>query len=841
MALFFYKEKNKGIRAAAYLRLSIEDGDKAESNSIGNQRELIRDFAAERPGLHLVEEYADDGYTGTNFERPGFKRMMEDIKSGKINCIIVKDLSRLGRNYIEMGKYLEQIFPMMGIRFIAINDNYDNANSESSDSDSIVVPFKNLLNDSYCRDISIKVRSQLDMKRRKGEFIGGYAIYGYCKDERNKNRLVVDEYAADIVRSIYRRKLEGMSAQAIAEQLNSENVLAPSEYKRLCGLNYHSGFKAGTHAKWQAIQVLRILKNEVYTGTMVQGRRQKINYKIKKIRDVEESGWIRVPNMHEAIIPQKLFDTVQEVLKLDTCASKGQQTVNLFSGIVRCGGCGQNMVRRTVSKNGKKYIYLHCVTNHNGLGCSSHLISERKLAEVVLAALQGKVQQISGLEHRLDEINEIPKNERRLKSVEEHLKMLEQEEQKYQTLRRQLYEDMSNGIVSQEEYKEFSHSFNEKVETIRKAKAEMNRQRDCLNNLDVEHLPWIEDFKSYQNLTSLNRRVLVELVESITVYDNDENVPVPSVYNKENKAYGKETTYTIAPVILWDSSRVWKILTAYVYTGAMVLGKTKTLISGKSIIRTVPKGQRYITEGTHEAIVSREEFEKAQLVIKSNSHKVLMGSVDFPLKGKVRCGNCRRVMAHNFKQVVPTFWCREGLELVGQTQCTSEVFQVSDIENAVFQALKKELSLLDSLYGDIQKEEQDLKDAHKKANRRKTLMEQELKNLKGEKMRMYEEYAAGTLPLDTYKQKKQECDRRISEMQEQIEQFKAEESVQSVVPGTVRAAAEQAENFLHGTRLTAGMVSAFIENVFVHDGGRIVVRFKYEQSIQDTVKALHTG
>lgn len=484
MALFFYKEKNKDIRAAAYLRLSIEDGDKAESNSIGNQRELIRDFAAERPGLHLVEEYADDGYTGTNFERPGFKRMMEDIKSGKINCIIVKDLSRLGRNYIEMGKYLEQIFPMMGIRFIAINDNYDNANTESSDSDSIVVPFKNLLNDSYCRDISIKVRSQLDMKRRKGEFIGGYAIYGYCKDERNKNRLVVDEYAADIVRSIYRRKLEGMSAQAIAEQLNSENVLAPSEYKRLCGLNYHSGFKAGTHAKWQAIQVLRILKNEVYTGTMVQGRRQKINYKIKKIRDVEESGWIRVPNMHEAIIPQKLFDTVQEVLKLDTCASKGQQTVNLFSGIVRCGGCGQNMVRRTVSKNGKKYIYLHCVTNHNGLGCSSHLISESKLEEVVLAALQGKIQQISGLEHRLDEINEIPKNERRLKSVEEHLKMLEQEEQKYQTLRRQLYEDMSSGIVSKEEYKEFSHSFNEKVEAIRKAKAEMNRQRDCLNNLD---------------------------------------------------------------------------------------------------------------------------------------------------------------------------------------------------------------------------------------------------------------------------------------------------------------------------------------------------------------------
>lgn len=374
MALFYYKEKkNKGIRAAAYLRLSIEDGDKVESNSIGNQRELIQNFVAERPELHLVGEYADDGYTGTNFERPGFTQMMEDIQSDKINCIIVKDLSRLGRNYIEMGKYLERVFPMMGIRFIAINDNYDNANTESSDSDSIVVPFKNLLNDSYCRDISIKVRSQLDIKRRKGEFIGGYAVYGYSKDEQNKNRLVVDEYAADIVRSIYRRKLEGMSANSIADQLNSEGVLAPSEYKRLCGLNYHSGFKTGTHA-----------------------------------------------------------------------------------------------------------------------------------------------------------------------------------------------------------------------------------------------------------------------------------------------------------------------------------------------------------------------------------------------------------------------------------------------------------------------------------SRRKTSMEQELKNLKGEKMRMYEEYAAGTLSLDNYKNKKQEYDRKIAEVQDKIEQSKAEEAAQSVVPGTVRAAAEQAENFLHGTRLTASMVSAFIENVYVHGGGRIVVQFKYEQSIQDAVRALHT-
>ena len=759
MALFFYKEKNKDIRAAAYLRLSIEDGDKAESNSIGNQRELIRDFAAERPGLHLVEEYADDGYTGTNFERPGFKRMMEDIKSGKINCIIVKDLSRLGRNYIEMGKYLEQIFPMMGIRFIAINDNYDNANTESSDSDSIVVPFKNLLNDSYCRDISIKVRSQLDMKRRKGEFIGGYAIYGYCKDKRNKNRLVVDEYAADIVRSIYRRKLEGMSAQAIAEQLNSENVLAPSEYKRLCGLNYHSGFKAGTHAKWQAIQVLRIQR---YISC-------KESLQNVPVMDFVDDGYTGSNFDRPGF--QQMMDGVRNG-KIDT------------------------IIVKDLSRFGRDYI-----------GVGEYMEQIFPLLGVRLIAINDNYDSnnYKGTTLGMDVV-------------------------------------VSNLVNTM-----YCRDAGKKLRTANQVKWRKGITTASAAPFGYQFDPdkkgaFIIDLPAAKIVRRIFDLAILGLgTRDIAMMLNDENVPVPSVYNKENKAYGKETTYTIAPVILWDSSRVWKILTAYVYTGAMVLGKTKTLISGKSIIRTVPRGQRYITEGTHEAIVSREEFEKAQLVIKSNSHKVLMGSVDFPLKGKVRCGNCRRVMAHNFKQVVPTFWCREGLELVGQTRCTSEIFRVSDIESAVFQALKKELSLLDSLYGDIQKEEQDLKEAHKKANRRKTLMEQELKNLKGEKMRMYEEYAAGTLPLDTYKQKKQECDRRISEVEEKIELEKGVESTRSAVPGTVRAAAEQAENFLHGTRLTAGMVSAFIENVFVHDGGRIVVRFKYEQSIQDTVKALQTG
>lgn len=177
--------------AAEYTRLSRDDGDKAESNSITSQKEIIRDYVRRYPEFVIVKEYADDGYSGVNFERPGFRQMMEDIKAKKIDCVICKDLSRFARNYIDAGRYLEKIFPFMGVRFIAINDNYDSC-GEKAQSDALIVPFKNLINDAYCRDISVKIRSQLDIKRKMGDFIGAFAPYGYRKDEANRNRLVVD-------------------------------------------------------------------------------------------------------------------------------------------------------------------------------------------------------------------------------------------------------------------------------------------------------------------------------------------------------------------------------------------------------------------------------------------------------------------------------------------------------------------------------------------------------------------------------------------------------------------------------------------------------------------------
>lgn len=295
--------------AAEYSRLSRDDGDKAESNSITSQKEIIRDYVRQHPEFVIVKEYADDGYSGVNFERPGFKQMMEDIKAKKIDCVICKDLSRFARNYIDAGRYLEKIFPFMGVRFIAINDSYDSC-GEKAQSDALIVPFKNLINDAYCRDISVKIRSQLDIKRKMGDFIGAFAPYGYRKDEANRNRLVVDEEAARTVELIFSLRIQGLCNSAIADRLNSMGILSPMEYKQAQGLNYSCGFRSNEQAQWSPMLVKRILSNEIYIGTLIQHKSGTPNHKIKKRVEYDRDEWIVIEESHEPIICRSDFETV---------------------------------------------------------------------------------------------------------------------------------------------------------------------------------------------------------------------------------------------------------------------------------------------------------------------------------------------------------------------------------------------------------------------------------------------------------------------------------------------------------------------------------------------------
>ena len=515
-----FLRKKSTYMGCDYLRLSRDDGDKAESDSIQNQRELINDFLKKHPEIKKVQEYVDDGYSGTNFDRPNFMRMMAEIEKGHIDCVIVKDLSRLGRNYIEMGKYLERIFPMYGVRVIAINDNYDTAN-ESSDADQIVIPFKNLINDAYCRDISMKIRSQLDVKRKNGQFIGSCATYGYMKDPKNKNHLIIDEYAANVVRMIFNMKLEGYSAGTIADHLNESKVLTPMEYKRFCGLNFNGGFQISTDPIWHPNTVTRILKNEVYLGIAVQGKNRKINYKVKESRPIDESKWIRVPGSHDPIIPKEIFDTVQNMLRLDTRTSPKKDQVDVLSGLVRCGDCGQNMIRRCSTKKEKTYYYYHCSAHKNGGGCSSHLISSDKLQDMILWQIRQQVELLVNAEMIISAADNLPNEQFQVKFLNEQMGKLNAEIEKYEDLKTKLYQDLREGTVAQDEYKDLQERFNRKLIEAKSSLAEIEEKKARLTLKGLCEQQWLKDMKEYRNIMVLERKIVTALIEKVVVYSKD--------------------------------------------------------------------------------------------------------------------------------------------------------------------------------------------------------------------------------------------------------------------------------------------------------------------------------
>ena len=515
-----YLKSHNSFLAAIYLRLSSDDGDKAESDSIRNQRSLLQDFVSKHSELSLIEEYVDDGYSGANFERPAFQRMMEDVRNHKINCIIVKDLSRLGRNYIETGRYLEKIFPVLGVRFIAVNDHYDSADTKN-DADQIIVPFKNLINDAYCRDISMKIRSQLEIKRKKGEFTGSYASYGYAKDPIDKNHLVIDEYAAEIVRFIFNMKMDGYSADRISMKLNEMGVLTPMEYKRSCGFNYTCGFRSYKDAKWCATSVLRILKNELYVGTMVQGKTRKINYKVKACMDVRPEDWVKVEGTHEPIVSRELFECVQNLMKLDTRTSPEEEMIYIFSGLLRCGDCGQNMVRRVVKKKGKQYHYYHCSTYKNKEGCTSHNISDAKLQKVVLEAIQKQIALLVQADAIMAQIENIPQQQFGVKLLDSQIRTLNAEVQKYKDLRNNLYQDMVDGVITREEYRDIKQTFTRKMERAEESIRELETKKRRLLSNEMRTQKWVEEFKNCRNIESLDRKVTVMLIERIVIYSSD--------------------------------------------------------------------------------------------------------------------------------------------------------------------------------------------------------------------------------------------------------------------------------------------------------------------------------
>ena len=518
--MFFSNENttNQTYLCASYSRLSQDDGDKEESNSIVNQKALIRDFMSEYPELQLVEEYADDGFSGVNFERPDFKRMMQDVKSQRINCIIVKDLSRFGRNYIETGKYLEQVFPFLGVRFIAINDGIDTSRAQS-DAEQFVLPFKNLFNDSYCKDISTKVRSQLAIKRKNGDFVGSFASYGYVKDPGNHNQLIIDPEAAEVVRSIFTWKIQGLSAERISDKLNNLGVLCPMEYKRLHGMKVSTNFRTNDKAKWSPVSVLRILKNELYVGVTTQGKTTTPSYKIKRLVEKPESEWDRVEGTHEAIISQDVFDAVQMLLMRDTRISPDEDQVYLFSGFLCCADCKLNMARRTRRYKEKVYSYYSCAGFRKKSGCTSHNISEKLLYDAVLAAIRQQYLLVTDMERLLKYAQELPDDPNSLHQYEVQIAKLKDEIRRNQEMKLRLVENLNDGILTREEYLELSAIYDTRIRDSRLAIRNVETERDGMKDVPLEN-EWLTTFKKYQNVDKLDRVMLAELIQVIEVHEN---------------------------------------------------------------------------------------------------------------------------------------------------------------------------------------------------------------------------------------------------------------------------------------------------------------------------------
>jgi len=505
--------------ATLYLRLSRDDGDKEESNSITGQRELLRDYISQRPELREYAVRVDDGFSGSTFERPSFQKMIEDVKAGRTDCIIVKDLSRFGRNYLDAGEYIEKIFPFLGVRFIAVNDHYDSLGDKKA-SDDLIIPFKNLINEAYCRDISVKIRSQLEIKRKNGQFLGSFATFGYLKGEQNKNKLVVDEYAADIVRDIFKWKLEGVSPQDIADTLNKLGVLSPMEYKRSLGMKFTTSFKTNTKALWSAGTVIRILKNPIYTGVLVQGKETTPSYKVHKRITKDESEWIVIEDSHEAIITKIDFNSVQKILKLDTRRSPDDEAVQLFSGMVFCGDCGASMVRKTVPAGGRKYIYYVCSAHKQDKNCSPHRMRDTVLEGIVLDSLKQHIREVVDMSELIEITDTAPLRTAQAQKVQRQLDKKHEEYEKLQKLLMSLYENLTDGIIDREEYARLKQSFAIRADETEKQMDALRESLTDIQNHGTENA-WTDEFIKRQGLTALDRAVVVALIDKILIHSDD--------------------------------------------------------------------------------------------------------------------------------------------------------------------------------------------------------------------------------------------------------------------------------------------------------------------------------
>jgi DNA invertase Pin-like site-specific DNA recombinase len=505
-------------KIAIYIRLSREDGND-ESYSVTNQKQRLTAYMETlllEEDAQLVDFYIDDGYTGTDSDRDDFQRMLNDIDKGIVNCVVVKDLSRLSRNDWECKRYLQHLFVVKDIRFISLElpkmDSYKNPD----DVYELGVSIQSMYNENHCRETSVKVRGTFNTKRKNGEFIGAFPPFGYLKSPEDKHRFIVDNQAAPIVKDIfYWFVYDGMSKNGIVKKLIGMGIPCPSAYKWQNGMKYHNPATLNNTPLWSGRSVTAILTNKMYLGHMVQGKQKVKSYKVHTRISTPESEWFIVEDTHDPIIDKETFDKAQELMARDTRTAPERGQLYPFSGFLRCADCRKAMGRRASKNN----VYYACQTNTNTGLCSRHSIRHDKLETAVLEAIQKQIMLIDSMAQLIDEINDAPVVRTVSKRLTASLKLRKQELEKTTALRTGLYVDWKNGDITREEYHGMKKEFEEKEQQLKQDIANLEEESQDFAQGVTSNNPYFDAFLKHRNVQSIERGIIVELIKTIHIHE----------------------------------------------------------------------------------------------------------------------------------------------------------------------------------------------------------------------------------------------------------------------------------------------------------------------------------
>ena len=505
-------------RTALYIRLSKEDLEKKnESVSVTNQREILLEYLRQHPDMELHNIYIDDGFTGTDFDRPVWTRLKADIESGFVNCVVVKDLNRFGRNFTVGGDLIDNYFSRKNVRFIVLNNGVDTANDNmNAATRCISIGVTNVINESDSAMTSVSIRGTLNNNHRQGKFIGVFVCYGYRKAPEDNHKLIIDEEAAEVVRSIYKEFISGKSLIGITKELNSLGIPNPTLYKQQKGFNFHSR-DGKNDGLWCDRTVRRILQNEMYVGNMVQGKNRTVSDKIHECKAVPKDSWIVVKNTHEPIIDKETFYKAQSLFNKNIRSSPITKQTDLFSGFVRCADCGAVMSKKTNKLPYGIYRYYRCSTKRKQGKCTNHTIRIDKLEKTVLTFLQTMID----LAVEYDKVMEQVSNHSKSRQTDSALKALAaqiKEREKCQKALLDLYPDWKADLITKEEYLMLKANLTEKIAGLEERIATLEASQ---NTAAVQPNEFAEHFRQYKNIDRLTRPLLVELIESIYVHEGN--------------------------------------------------------------------------------------------------------------------------------------------------------------------------------------------------------------------------------------------------------------------------------------------------------------------------------